>query len=90
MLVFQMTSLLASGVAPKAPASHYLRPALQNLPLGIHSAWAWTKGQEDTMQSHSWYPSALRPTQKRGSPPDPGLPVAPSLLGHSDFTARVW
>lgn len=30
MLVFQLTCLLASGIPPKAPTSHYLSPALQN------------------------------------------------------------
>lgn len=65
MLVFQLTCLLASGIPPKAPTSHYLS---QPFRMGTHSAWAWTRGQEDTMQSHTWYLWALRPTQERGSP----------------------
>lgn len=85
-----MTCLLASDLALKARTAHYLRPALQDLLLLTHSAWAWTKGQEDAMQSHSSIPSALRPTLERSSTPDPGLPLALSFLSHSDFIAQAW
>lgn len=59
------------------PQSHPSEPSFGNT-----FCLGWTKGQEDTMQSHSWYPSALRPTVERRSISDVGTssPVLTLML----------